>query len=150
MNLTTMTHADPRNARDFSPVRIGSFLVLREPLRGTFHTRYRVMSAGKTIGKQISMPSASDCATYERTFQRSNDDRERQNRALEIDGAIWLCMTDRIVNALTEIAADAQEIADIVGSKLNVVSPILNRLAKANRVLRTGIPRKYKFAAVSA
>jgi hypothetical protein len=153
MNLTFNPPYDPRNSRDFSPMKIGDYLVYREPFRGTPHTTYRVMLQGRTVGKQISMPSSSDCASLARAFDRSLDADERQKRRKHTGKAMHDespgAMTERLIDALGERAVTIAKLALDVDSTPNVISPILNRLAKTGRLLRTGAPGNYRFAVVS-
>lgn len=142
---TTAPTATSPHGRDFvadySTLTIGGHLVKRAPLRGSPYTVYSTMHGELVAGRQISYPSAADCASHIRQATTSTP-QDRCATAL-LDTALH----GRIVERLRRSEMDSRQIGAAFFLNANALAPVLSMLLSEDRIVRRGLTRRPTYAA---
>lgn len=132
---------DPNAPVDLSPLRIGTFTVRRERLRGTNYIRYSTMHGEEVAGRQLSYPDVADCARHVGAFTSGTAGTRQRAAMLDTD------LHNRIVGILRTKEMDARDLCRMFAKTAPVMGPVLAMLATEQRIQRRGTERRPIFTA---
>lgn len=121
---------------DFSLLKVDQYTVRRSPLRGTPYTIYSTLHGGAVAGRQLSYPSADDCARH--VAQHLACSRRAPDLAALLDTELHT----RIVSALQLREMDARDLCNRFDLRITSVRPLLSLLVSENRIVRSGTARR--------
>jgi hypothetical protein len=140
-NPAPIIRFDPNTPVDLTPLRIGEHIVRRARLPGTNYLRYSTMHGEEVAGRQISYPTAADCAGHIRNFTSVTSSRRQRAALLDTD------LHDNIIGILRTKEMDARDLCRMFAKTSTVMSPVLSMLIAEQRIARRGTERRPIFTA---
>lgn len=143
-NPAPIIRFDPNTPVDLSPLRIGEFDVRRARLPGTNYLRYSTMHGEEVAGRQISYPTAADCAGHIRNYTSPTTGRRQRAAMLDTD------LHDNIIGVLRTKEMDARDLCRMFAKTSTVMAPVLSMLMAEQRITQRGTERRPIFTAPAA